>query len=72
MRLLQANLVGPAGYISMEDTEATELVQRGTVRDADALSVLDMARDAPEQQETLITENLIRRFWLGYQNLMGY
>ncbi len=72
LRLLQANLVGPAGYISMEDTEATELVQRGTARDADALSVLDMARDAPEQQETLITENLIRRFWLGYQKLMGY
>ena len=72
LRLLQANLVGPAGYISMEDTEATELVQRGTARDADALSVLDMARDAPEQQETLITENLIRRFWMGYQNLMGY
>ncbi|MDD0814661.1 aromatic ring-hydroxylating dioxygenase subunit alpha [Curvibacter sp. HBC28] len=72
MRLLQANLVGPAGYISMEDTEATELVQRGTVRDADALSVLDMARDAPEQQDTLITENLIRRFWMGYQKLMGY
>jgi anthranilate 1,2-dioxygenase large subunit len=72
LRLLQANLVGPAGFISMEDTEATELVQRGTFRDGDALSVLDMARDAPEQQETLITENLIRRFWLGYQHLMGY
>lgn len=72
LRLLQANLVGPAGYISMEDTEATELVQRGTLRDGDALSVLDMGRDAPEQQETLITENLIRRFWMGYQRLMGY
>ena len=28
MRVLQANLIGPAGYISMEDTEATELVHR--------------------------------------------
>lgn len=72
LRLLQANLVGPAGYISMEDTEATELVQRGTFRDGDALSTLDMARDASDQQETLITENLIRRFWLGYQKLMAY
>lgn len=35
LRLLQANLAGPAGYISMEDTEATELVQRGTARDGD-------------------------------------
>ena len=28
MRYKQANLAGPAGYISMEDTEATELIQR--------------------------------------------
>ena len=72
LRLLQANLVGPAGYISMEDTEATELVQRGTVRDGDKHSYIAMAREAPEQQDTVITENLIRRFWVGYQKLMGY
>jgi anthranilate 1,2-dioxygenase large subunit len=72
MRLLQANLVGPAGYISMEDTEATELVQRGTLRDADQHSYISMARHMPEQIDTTITENLIRRFWVGYQKLMGY
>ncbi len=72
LRLLQANLVGPAGYISMEDTEATELVQRGTFRDPDACSVIEMAKGAPEQTDTVITENMIRRFWLGYQKLMGY
>lgn len=70
LRLLQANLVGPACFISME---TTELVQRGTLRACDALSVLDnMGRDAPDQRETMITENLIRRFWMGYQKLMGY
>jgi anthranilate 1,2-dioxygenase large subunit len=72
LRLLQANLVGPAGYISMEDTEATELVQRGTVRDGDATSFMGMGLDAPEQIHTNITENLIRRFWAGYQKAMGY
>lgn len=72
MRLKQANLVGPAGYISMEDTEATELVQRGTVRDGDAYSVIEMSKDQPDQQDTLITESLIRRFWVGYQQLMGF
>jgi hypothetical protein len=35
LRIKRANLVGPSGYVSMEDTEATELVQRGTVRDED-------------------------------------
>lgn len=72
LRLKQANLVGPAGYISMEDTEATELVQRGTHRDPDDTSVIEMAKDHPEQEDTLITENMIRRFWLGYQKLMGF
>lgn len=71
LRLKQANLVGPAGYISMEDTEATELVQKGTKRDPDACSVIEMARDNPGQQDTVITESLIRRFWAGYQQLMG-
>ncbi|MGE4408966.1 MAG: anthranilate 1,2-dioxygenase large subunit AndAc [Sphingobium sp.] len=70
LRIKQANLVGPAGYISMEDTEATELVQFGTVRDGDACSVIEMAKQAPEQNDTLITEKLIRSFWKGYQELM--
>lgn len=72
LRLLQTNLVGPAGYISMEDTEVTELVQRGTVRDGDATSFMGMGLDTPEQTNTNITENLIRRFWAGYQKVMGY
>ena len=72
LRIKQANLVGPAGYISMEDTEATELVQRGTVRDADATSVMDLGIEAPDRQDTMVTENLIRRFWAGYQQLMCY
>lgn len=72
LRLLQANLVGPAGYISMEDTEATELVQRGTVRDGDKTSYMGMGLDSPEQTNSNITENLIRRFWAGYQRAMGY
>ncbi len=72
MRIKQANLVGPAGYISMEDTEATELVQRGTARDGDLVSIIEMSRSAPTQENTLITESLIRRFWVGYQHLMGF
>lgn len=72
LRIKQANLVGPAGYISMEDTEATELVQRGTRRDADKSSVIEMSRDAPERRDTLISEQLIRQFWMGYRELMGF
>jgi anthranilate 1,2-dioxygenase large subunit len=72
LRIKQANLVGPAGYISMEDTEATELVQRGIVGSEDAVSVLEMSRSAPDQTATLISEGMVRRFWVGYQGLMGF
>ncbi|MGC1305030.1 MAG: anthranilate 1,2-dioxygenase large subunit AndAc [Caulobacteraceae bacterium] len=72
LRIKQANLVGPAGYISMEDTEATELVQAGVVRDGDATSVIEMAKSAPDQNDTLITEGLIRAFWQGYERLMAF
>ncbi len=72
LRIKQANLVGPAGYISMEDTEATELVQHGITGSEDAMSVLEMSRSAPDEQATLITESLVRKFWVGYERLMGF
>jgi anthranilate 1,2-dioxygenase large subunit len=34
--------------------------------------MIEMARSAPHEHATLITENLIRRFWVGYQKLMGF
>jgi anthranilate 1,2-dioxygenase large subunit len=72
-RIKQANLVGPAGLVSMEDGLATELVQRGSAGSADALSVADMCRDIPDdlQAASSISEEYVRRFWQGYQELMG-
>jgi anthranilate 1,2-dioxygenase large subunit len=72
-RIKQANLVGPAGLISMEDTLATELVRFGTAGSVDAFSMADMGRDAPqdEQIRSDISEGYIRGFWRGYQELMG-
>lgn len=72
MRIKQANLVGPAGYISMEDTEATELVQRGIAGHGSAASILEMSRHKPDETATMISEGLVRRFWEGYRNLMGF
>jgi anthranilate 1,2-dioxygenase large subunit len=72
-RIRQANLVGPAGFVSMEDTLATELVQFGSAGSGDALSVADMGRDASEEEQagSMISENRVRHFWRGYQELMG-
>ena len=71
MRLLQANLIGPAGFISMEDSEVTELVQRAIAPDAGYESLVHMGRGAGESNSAnLITEELIRRFWVGYRAIM--
>ena len=42
IRRKQANLVGPAGLVSMEDGHATEIVQQAIARDRDAASVVAM------------------------------
>ena len=40
--LRQANLIGPAGFISMEDGAATGFVQRGARGADDEMSVVEM------------------------------
>ncbi|CAP44086.1 probable Ring hydroxylating alpha subunit [Bordetella petrii] len=72
LRLMQANLAGPAGYISMEDTEAGELVQEGVQAEPwDSHSFVEMAMEAPNQENTAISEEMVRRFWLAYEALMS-
>jgi anthranilate 1,2-dioxygenase large subunit len=72
-RIKKANLVGPAGLVSMEDTFATELVQFGTAAVGDAFSVADMGRDASDKEnaDSVISEEPVRRFWCAYQEVMG-
>jgi anthranilate 1,2-dioxygenase large subunit len=72
-RIKEANLVGPAGLISMEDTYATELVQSGTAGAGDVFSVADMGRDASDEDHahSVISEKPVRRFWRAYQEVMG-
>ncbi|MEO0410740.1 MAG: Rieske 2Fe-2S domain-containing protein [Pseudomonadota bacterium] len=70
MRLTQANLVGPAGYVSMEDTEATELVQTAIEPDAKEKSMLLMGQNDPLHGQSLTSEHILRSFWKGYQKIM--
>ncbi len=71
-RLKQANIVGAAGFSSMEDGEACRLVQVGVQGSRAAQSVIEMGGLGPiEDQETTITEVLVRGFWLNYCEMMG-
>ena len=72
-RIKEANLVGPAGLITMEDTFATELVQFGTAGAGDVFSVADLGRDASDEDNahSVISEKPVRRFWCAYREVMG-
>jgi len=71
-RLLQSNLVGPAGYVSMEDGAVGGFIQRAIVGSEDECSVIEMGGHEHASQETRTTEASIRGFWHAYRPLMGY
>jgi len=71
-RLKQSNLVGPAGYVSMEDGCVGGFVQRGAAAAGDQLSVVNMGGEEADSQETRATEASVRGFWKAYRRYMGY
>jgi phenylpropionate dioxygenase-like ring-hydroxylating dioxygenase large terminal subunit len=70
-RLLQANLVGPAGYISMEDGAATGFVQRGVAGAPERASVIEMGGDSIGSQDSRITETAVRGLWKAWRAHMS-
>jgi phenylpropionate dioxygenase-like ring-hydroxylating dioxygenase large terminal subunit len=71
-RLKQQNLVGPAGFVSMEDGCVSGFVQRGIASAADRVSVVEMGGQTAESQQTRATEAAVRGFWKAYRRHMGY
>jgi anthranilate 1,2-dioxygenase large subunit len=72
IRLKQFNLIGPAGLISMEDGEATELVQRAAeAAEAGATEVIEMEGRGVERTGSLLSEGNIRAFWQVYRDTLG-
>ncbi|HLH75569.1 MAG TPA: SRPBCC family protein [Candidatus Binataceae bacterium] len=71
IRLKQANLIGPAGYISLEDGYAVELVQRALANHPTTHSVIEMGGRDTAPAQTLVTENALRAFWRSWGQAMG-
>ena len=72
-RLRQANLMGAGGYVTLDDAEALEFSQRGLEGSPeDAAAVLEIGGKGAESNDHLVTESLIRGFYMRYRNLMGY
>jgi phenylpropionate dioxygenase-like ring-hydroxylating dioxygenase large terminal subunit len=70
-RLMQANLVGPAGYISMEDGAATGFVQRGVAASPDRASVIEMGGPGVGSGDSRITETAVRGLWKAWRSYMN-
>jgi anthranilate 1,2-dioxygenase large subunit len=70
-RIKQNNLVGPAGYISMEDGCVGGFVQRGIAGASEQEAVLEMGGSEAQSSESRVTEASVRGFWKAYRNTMG-
>jgi anthranilate 1,2-dioxygenase large subunit len=71
-RLKQANFMGPAGLISMEDGMIGGLIQQGIEGDKDECSVLELGgRGIEPIAGSRASEGSVRGFWTGYRHLMG-
>ncbi len=70
-RLRQANLIGPSGFISMEDGAATGFVQRGVRGAPDVDSIVEMGGSSVASDENRVTEASVRGFWKAYRQHMG-
>jgi phenylpropionate dioxygenase-like ring-hydroxylating dioxygenase large terminal subunit len=70
LRLKQANLVGPGGYVSMEDGAVGGFVQRGIEAASDQQAVIEMGGTGTESQPFRTTETSVRGFWRAYRRHM--
>jgi len=72
LRLRANNLVGPAGFISMEDGCVGGFVQRAAKADPSAETIMPMGGRGIEPSEgSRVTEAAVRGFWKGWRECMG-
>jgi anthranilate 1,2-dioxygenase large subunit len=71
-RLAQANFVGPAGLVSMEDGEAIEITHRACAGETEACEVIEMGGAGQIRSlEHRVNDVPVRGFWSYYAELMG-
>ena len=70
-RLKQCNLIGAAGFVSMEDGAVGGFVQRGIAGTENEQAIVEMGGDSVDSGESRATEASVRGFWKAYRALMG-
>ena len=71
-RLRQANLFGPAGFVSADDGEVIELSQRGFAQHGEGGETLcELGGTGTGGTEHMVTETLIRSMYAYWRKVMG-
>lgn len=70
-RIRHANLMGPAGFVSLDDSEVMDLAQRGIHTDCENTAVVEMGGRGTEDHDHIVTETAIRAFYAYYREVMG-
>jgi hypothetical protein len=72
LRLKQANLVGAAGYVLVEDAEVLAKQQRVMEVSPDMNHILEMGGDSIEPTGSMVKENALRAIYTQYREVMGF
>ncbi|MEX0924014.1 MAG: aromatic ring-hydroxylating dioxygenase subunit alpha [Rhodovibrionaceae bacterium] len=70
IRLRQANLMGPSGLVSIDDSEVMQFSQEGISSYPEEAGVLEMGGSGREDQDHIVTESPIRAFYDYYRQVM--
>ena len=69
-RLRQANLMGPSGFVSADDSEVMKFSQAGVAPYPDEQGVLEMGGRGWQDEPHIVTEATIRAFYDYYRKVM--
>jgi salicylate 5-hydroxylase large subunit len=70
-RLRQANLFGPAGFVSADDGEVIEMSQQGFGQDPQGRTISRLGGTGVGPTDHMVTETLIRGMHAYWQRVMG-
>jgi phenylpropionate dioxygenase-like ring-hydroxylating dioxygenase large terminal subunit len=70
-RLRQGNLMGPSGFLGIEDNETMRFVQQGMQRSSSEESLVALGGSEEGTTEHIITEAAIRSLYRHYRDVMG-
>lgn len=70
-RLRQGNLMGPSGFLGLEDNEALKFAQEGITKSTTDTSVVKLDPGTIGTSKSLISEAAIRAMYKHYREVMG-